>query len=107
MKIHSTILLCCLLLVFVSGCTAAGKRRQTGENLAQMPGGLSTPVAPPGTRLGNSYYSALGENCYEVIPENGSSSSARAMCHRKEGWVLLPQIHLSLAPVSSAAASRP
>ena len=107
MKIRSTLLPCCLLLVLVSGCTAAGKRRQAGVTPTQAPGVLSTPVAPPGMRLGNPYYSALGENCYEVLSESGPPSRARAICQRQEGWVLLPQIHISLAPVSPATPRQP
>ncbi len=96
------VLLCsCLLLA--SGCATMGKRGSAGK----MPSSSVAPAAPPapaGMRLGNPYYSALGESCYQVLPEGGPSSQARAICLRQGGWELLPQIHMTLAPTPPAPA---
>ncbi len=61
---------------------------------------------PPGMRLGTPYVSALGENCYEVLPAVDAVSPVRALCLRGQIWTLLPLIYMD-TPSGGVAAVRP
>ena len=52
-------------------------------------------------RLGASYISALGEDCYEVIAEQAPAPPGRALCLRQRGWELLPSIYMDIPAAGS------
>ena len=85
------------MLVFASGC-AGMKKRGTGSGLHNSSSvAPAAPAAPPGTRLGNPYYSALGEHCYELLPDTYQPARVGAICQRGGAWEVLPEIHMTLA----------
>ena len=103
MKKSHCLLVCCCLLLLASGCAPLRKRGAANGEMAG-PEITAAPGVPAGMRLGNRYYSALGETCYEVLPDSGPASQARATCFRQGGWVLQPHIHSSISQSAATSA---
>jgi hypothetical protein len=97
-------LLALFLCLSVAGCTATGMSGNTAEALASAP----PASVPAGFRLGEAYFSALGEQCRETFPENDSSRGPGALCLRNGTWEYVPDIFLSVptAPVLNQGSRR-
>jgi hypothetical protein len=85
-------LLALSLCLSVAGCTTTGMSGNTAEALAPDP----PASVPAGFRLGEVYFSALGEQCRETFPENDSSRGPGALCLRNGAWERVPDIFLSV-----------
>lgn len=104
----------CCLLCLVSACSSKVKGvdfspAEHPEAIMHMSGVTQADAAaavPPGMRLGAPYVSALGENCYEVLPAADAVAPARALCLHGQSWALLPFIYMD-TPAGGVAVARP
>jgi hypothetical protein len=87
-----------------ASCTTTGIGGNAAEALAPAP----PASVPAGFRLGETYFSALGEQCRETFPENDSSRGPGALCLRNGTWERVPDIFLSVptAPVLNQGSRR-
>ena len=85
-------------LCFFAMCTSLGcaKKKSSLRQDASVNVAGATALLLAGAQLGKTYFSALGEQCFEVYPSGGPSAQIQAMCMRKEGWTLLPPIYQAL-----------
>jgi hypothetical protein len=103
MKKLIIMLLVSVFLLFSYGC-ANKTQRMPGSYAAKETKNMQAlplPTPPAEIRLGNSYISALGEQCYEAYLSGSPTSQVQAYCHQDEGWVLLPQIYTGV-PMGAA-----
>ena len=109
----TALILCLLCLVcLLSGCTAArhgsDSLAEQGENATDRMGGAGASLMlPPGMSLGAPYTSALGEDCYEVIPGQAPAPPGRAICLRQQAWQLLPPIYMDIPAAGVRETKRP
>ncbi len=104
----------CLLCLF-SGCAPAGQGTgYSAGNPTERPARLSgfdqsgaAQNLPRGMSLGAPYVSALGEPCYEALPENAPAGAGQAVCLRQKEWELLPPIYMTMPAAGTQAAKRP
>jgi hypothetical protein len=97
-------LLTFFLCLLAAGCTTTGTGWDTAEPFATAP----PASVPAGFRLGEVYFSALGEQCREAFPENDPSRGPGAMCLRNGTWERVPDIFLSVptTPAPSQGGAR-
>jgi hypothetical protein len=93
-----------VLCLPAAGCAMTGMDGDAAESLATAP----PAGVPAGFRLGEAYFSALGEQCRETFPENDPSRGPGALCLRNGVWERVPDIFLSVpaAPAPIQASGR-
>ena len=88
------------LLCLFAGCSTHAQAPQYAG--VETGTGAPPPAAPQDMRLGNAYVSALGEECYELIPVAAPFESSRAMCLRGGQWEVLSPVLTNLPGTASA-----